>query len=266
MNQINNIIGNVSAGGVILNDYVIKVEDIPGGHRLQITRGSEVQIIDIMDHDLTISGGKPGQLVGFDEHGSAVPVDPTAGVTYVSMTATDAPNRYTASMTGAEIAAAHDAGEVVCCVLDNKILPLMTCDKTVHETGVLLSVDISFSLHWGGMFQSVWMSGANSTDATLMDNLGGVLHADTVPIIVPALAQNKGKIFYVDNSGELVPVKLNSAFKVEDGELKVQHLYMQYGVPKIVPLGEITLVDTANDTTKYALRVNNGNLTITEVQ
>lgn len=41
--------GKVSAGDMILNDYRLIIEDIQGGHRLTVTRGSEVQSIDIMD-------------------------------------------------------------------------------------------------------------------------------------------------------------------------------------------------------------------------
>lgn len=45
-----NIIGgSIGAGKAILNDYTLGVEDIDGGHRLTITRGSEVQTMDIMD-------------------------------------------------------------------------------------------------------------------------------------------------------------------------------------------------------------------------
>lgn len=43
------ITGYVGAGKAFLNDYVLSVEKIDGGHRLTITRGSEVQTMDIMD-------------------------------------------------------------------------------------------------------------------------------------------------------------------------------------------------------------------------
>ena len=39
----------VNAGSLILNDYLLEVSDIQGGHRLTITRGSEVQTMDVMD-------------------------------------------------------------------------------------------------------------------------------------------------------------------------------------------------------------------------
>lgn len=41
--------GELSTGSVIVNDYTITMQGIDGGHRLTITRGSEVQTMDIMD-------------------------------------------------------------------------------------------------------------------------------------------------------------------------------------------------------------------------
>lgn len=41
--------GALSTGSVIVNDYTITMQGIDGGHRLTITRGSEVQTLDIMD-------------------------------------------------------------------------------------------------------------------------------------------------------------------------------------------------------------------------
>ena len=41
--------GYITAGPLVINDYIIAVSDIEGGHRLIITRGSEVQSIDILD-------------------------------------------------------------------------------------------------------------------------------------------------------------------------------------------------------------------------
>lgn len=187
------------------------------------------------------------------------------GALYVNLTPRDGTtDEFTTDINAEEVAAAHEAGRAVYCMLGGKILPLISIDKTVHSSGVLLDINIAFSLHWGGCFESVWMTGGYT--AKRMDNYGGVLHQGDAPIVFPALSDNIGKLFYVDSNGELAPVKLNSALKIEDGELKVQHLYMQYGVPKIVPLGEITLVDTVDDVTKYALRVTNGNLTIAEVK
>lgn len=60
-----NIIGgSIGAGKAILNDYTLGVEDIDGGHRLTITRGSEVQAMDIMDGKNGNDGndGAPGAV------------------------------------------------------------------------------------------------------------------------------------------------------------------------------------------------------------
>ncbi|MGM9630043.1 hypothetical protein [Butyricicoccus sp.] len=46
--------GTLSAGSVVINDYVIKIESIEGGHRLSVTRGSKVQMLDLLD-------GAPGE-------------------------------------------------------------------------------------------------------------------------------------------------------------------------------------------------------------
>lgn len=43
------ISGSIGAGSIIVNDYTLTTEDIDGGHRLTITRGSEVQTMDVMD-------------------------------------------------------------------------------------------------------------------------------------------------------------------------------------------------------------------------
>lgn len=58
-----NIIGgSIGAGKAILNDYTLGVEDIDGGHRLTITRGSEVQTLDLMNGKDGADGkdGAPG--------------------------------------------------------------------------------------------------------------------------------------------------------------------------------------------------------------
>lgn len=41
--------GTISTGSVIVNDYTITMQGIDGGHRLTITRGSEVQTMDVLD-------------------------------------------------------------------------------------------------------------------------------------------------------------------------------------------------------------------------
>lgn len=60
-----NIIGgSIGAGKAILNDYTLGVEDIVGGHRLTITRGSEVQTMDVLDGKNGADGkdGAPGAV------------------------------------------------------------------------------------------------------------------------------------------------------------------------------------------------------------
>lgn len=64
-----NIIGGkIGASSVVVNDYNISIENIEGGHRLKIKRGSEIQNLDVMD-------GAPGAIqtvngVGPDENGN----------------------------------------------------------------------------------------------------------------------------------------------------------------------------------------------------
>ena len=41
--------GALSAGSVVVTDYTISIVAIDGGHRLTITRGSEVQTMDVLD-------------------------------------------------------------------------------------------------------------------------------------------------------------------------------------------------------------------------
>lgn len=41
--------GALSTGSVIVNDYTITMQGIDGGHSLTITRGSEVQTMDVLD-------------------------------------------------------------------------------------------------------------------------------------------------------------------------------------------------------------------------
>ena len=42
------LLGEIVVGGLILNDYTLKISEIEGGHRLTVTRGSEVQTMDVM--------------------------------------------------------------------------------------------------------------------------------------------------------------------------------------------------------------------------
>lgn len=41
--------GLIASGGMIVNDWQIIMEEIPGGHRLTARRGTEVQTMDVMD-------------------------------------------------------------------------------------------------------------------------------------------------------------------------------------------------------------------------
>lgn len=49
LNAAQALSGDIGAGSVVVNDYQIQADAIDGGHRLTITRGSEVQTIDLMD-------------------------------------------------------------------------------------------------------------------------------------------------------------------------------------------------------------------------
>ena len=49
--------GALSAGALIVNDYRIATEPIDGGHRITVTRGSDVQTLDLMDG----AQGEPGK-------------------------------------------------------------------------------------------------------------------------------------------------------------------------------------------------------------
>lgn len=49
--------GQLGTGAAVVNDYLIRTEEIEDGHRLTITRGSEVQSIDVMNG----TKGEPGQ-------------------------------------------------------------------------------------------------------------------------------------------------------------------------------------------------------------
>lgn len=55
--------GALSTGSVIVNDYTITMQGIDGGHRLTITRGSEVQTLDIMD-GVGIAGIEKTESIG----------------------------------------------------------------------------------------------------------------------------------------------------------------------------------------------------------
>ena len=48
-NMWNKILGTVTAGPMIINDWMLTLTEIDGGHRLTARRGTEVQTMDIMD-------------------------------------------------------------------------------------------------------------------------------------------------------------------------------------------------------------------------
>jgi hypothetical protein len=52
--------GTVSSGAMIINDWEITIEPIAGGHRLTARRGTEVQMMDVMDGVGGSGGGGAG--------------------------------------------------------------------------------------------------------------------------------------------------------------------------------------------------------------
>ena len=56
----------LSVGSVVLGDYLLTTEPIDGGYRLTITRGSEVQTLDVMD-GVGIAGIKKTASVGLTD-------------------------------------------------------------------------------------------------------------------------------------------------------------------------------------------------------
>lgn len=44
--------GLITAGSLIVNDYLIQMTEIPGGFRMTVTRGSEVQSMDVVGGDV----------------------------------------------------------------------------------------------------------------------------------------------------------------------------------------------------------------------
>lgn len=66
MNAILNaasITGQIGAGSIVLNDYALNITPLDRGYRLTVTRGSEVQTMDIMDGPQGIQGpqGEKGE-------------------------------------------------------------------------------------------------------------------------------------------------------------------------------------------------------------
>ena len=44
--------GLISSGSLIVNDYLIQMTEIPGGFRMTVSRGSEVQSMDVVGSDV----------------------------------------------------------------------------------------------------------------------------------------------------------------------------------------------------------------------
>ena len=64
--------GELGAGALIVNDYRITTEPIDGGHRLTVTRGSDVQTMDLMDG----AQGAPGETGPAGPRGEQGPAGP----------------------------------------------------------------------------------------------------------------------------------------------------------------------------------------------
>ena len=69
------ISGALNAGDLILNDYTLTITDIPGGHRLTVTRGAEVQTMDVMDG----AGGSGEGGTGADGYSPTVDIEEIDG-------------------------------------------------------------------------------------------------------------------------------------------------------------------------------------------
>ena len=251
---MNNIIANVSAGGVILNDYIIKIEDIPGGHRLRIARGSEVQVLEIMDHDLTIDGGKPGQVVGFNELGAAVPMDPPGqSALYVNLTPKDdTPDRYTADTNKSEIGAAYESGRAVYCVIDGHMLPLNKVAYYQQPNGETAVDTASFVGFIGAAYCSIDMFDPANVD---VQKYGIAVQLNGVPVVIPTLSSNAGKLMYVDASGQLSTLAVDNfgGLQIDGGKLTIG------AMSRLILYDEI-------DNKNYRLNVQGGELTMTEVE
>ena len=72
LNAAQALSGGIGAGSVVVNDYQIQSHAIDGGHRMTITRGSEVQTMDLMDG----APGEPGPAGPQGEKGEPGPAGP----------------------------------------------------------------------------------------------------------------------------------------------------------------------------------------------
>ena len=67
--------GLIGPGAIILNDYVLTVSEIDGGHRLTVARGNDVQMLDVMDGPVGPTG-EAGPVGPVGPAGPAGPVGP----------------------------------------------------------------------------------------------------------------------------------------------------------------------------------------------
>ena len=72
LNAAQALSGDIGAGSVVVNDYQIQADAIDGGHRLTITRGSEVQTFDLKN-GAPGAPGEPGPAGPQGEPGPAGP-------------------------------------------------------------------------------------------------------------------------------------------------------------------------------------------------
>lgn len=79
------IAGTVAVGGMIVNDWVITMEEIPGGHRLTARRGTEVQSMDVMDGTIGSIPGEEnvGKLLYIGTDGQILPLALGSGLEIV---------------------------------------------------------------------------------------------------------------------------------------------------------------------------------------
>ena len=66
--------GTVSSAPMIINDWVITMEPIAGGHRLTAKRGTEIQTMDIMDGAGGSGGGAGLPIVSESDDGKVLTV------------------------------------------------------------------------------------------------------------------------------------------------------------------------------------------------
>lgn len=83
LNAVGVVTGTVGAGALILNDYVLSIEEIDNGHRLIVRKGSEVHTMDVMNG----TGGGPSYKIG-----SGLLLDPQTNTLSVNVADEAEPN------------------------------------------------------------------------------------------------------------------------------------------------------------------------------